>query len=67
MERTTSRTIKIDCFSDKFKDTEMSLFKLEFPVIKDLYREYEIHVIDTGETFRYRLSEDFNHMYVVTD
>ena len=61
------KKIKIDCYEKDFKDIEMSLFKMEFPVIKDLYQDYEIHVIDTGETFKYKLSEDFNHMYVVTD
>ena len=55
MGGTILKTIKIDCYERNFKDTEMSLFNLEFPVIEDLYENYEIHVIDTGETFRYRL------------
>ena len=67
MGGTILKTIKIDCYDRNFKDTEMSLFKMEFPVIKDLCQDYEIHVIDTGKVYKYKLAEDFSHMYIVTD
>lgn len=58
------KTIKIDCYERNFKDTEMSLFNKEFPVVEE-YLNYEIHVIDTGETYKYRLSDD--NMYLITE
>lgn len=59
MGGTILRTIKIDCYKRNFKDVEMDLFDMKFPVIPDVYENYEINIIDTGETFKYELSNDF--------
>lgn len=59
MGGTILRIIKIDCYKRNFKEVEMDLFDMKFPVIPDVYKYYEINIIDTGETFKYELSNDF--------